>query len=174
MVTVQFAAGSLIGESFVGEGVNAAHVNVVIGRKGGPVETAWTTALATPRMGHTPFVAVVRPGVPVLPFTLFVNKATMGGDLHVNLTFGAAQAGIAGGVADAIVDGIVPAEEVRDLLCIAAVYVNPEADDEGAVFENNRRSVKEAIQAAVEETPAVEDVLALAGSPSNPFFGGPG
>lgn len=171
---MNFAARSLIGESFVGEGVNAAHVNVVIGRKGGPVETAWTTALATPRMGHTPFVAVVRPGVPVLPFTLFVNKATMGGDSHVNLTFGAAQAGISVGVASAVADGIVPAGEVRDLLCIAAVYVNPEADDEGAVFENNRRSAREAIQAAVEGTPSVEDILALADSPSNPFFGGPG
>ena len=171
---MQFAKMSLIGESFVGEGVNAAHVNVVIGRKGGPVETAWTTALATPRMGHAPFVAVVRPGVPVLPFTLFVNKATMGEDSHVNLTFGAAQAGISGGVAGAVADGILPANEVRDLLCIAAVYVNPEADDERAVFENNRRSVREAIQAAVEETPTVEDVLALADAPSNPFFEGPG
>lgn len=169
---MSFASVSLIGESFVGDGVNAAHVNVVIGRKGGPVETAWTTALATPRMGHAPFVAVVRPGVPVLPFTLFVNKATMGSDSHVNLTFGAAQAGIASGVAGAVVDGIVPAEVVRELLCIAAVYVNPEADDEGAVFENNRRSAREAIRAAVEGTPSVEDVLALADSPSNPFFGG--
>lgn len=171
---MQFAARSLIGESFVGDGVNAAHVNVVIGRKGGPVETAWTTALATPRMGHTPFVAVVRPGVPALPFTLFANKATLGGDAHVNLTFGAAQAGIAGGVAGAVADGIVPVREVRNLLCIAAVYVNPEADDEEAVFENNRRSVREAIQAAVEETPSVEDVLALADSPSNAFFRRPG
>ncbi|CAA9398450.1 MAG: Formaldehyde activating enzyme [uncultured Rubrobacteraceae bacterium] len=171
---MQFAAMSLIGESFVGEGVNAAHVNVVIGRKGGPVETAWTTALATPRMGHAPFVAVVRPGVPALPFTLFVNKATMGGDSHVDLTFGAAQAGISGGVAAAVADGLVPANEVRNLLCIAAVYVNPAADDEGEVFENNRRAVGEAIRAAVEETPTVEDVLALAEAPSNPFFGGPG
>lgn len=171
---MQFADMSLIGESFVGEGVNAAHVNVVIGRKGGPVETAWTTALATPRTGHAPFVAVVRPGVPTLPFTLFVNKATMGGDSHVNLTFGAAQAGISAGVASAVADGIVPAKEVRDLLCIAAVYVNSEADDEGEVFENNRRAVREAIQAAVEETPTVEDVLALADAPSNPFFGAPG
>ena len=171
---MQFAATSLIGESFVGEGVNAAHVNVVIGRKGGPVETAWTTALATPRMGHAPFVAVVRPGVPALPFTLFVNKATMEGDAHVNLTFGAAQAGIAGGVAVAVADGIVPAKEARNTLCIAAVYVNPQANDEGEVFENNRRAVREAIGAAVEETPSIEDVLSLADAPSNPFFGGAG
>ena len=34
-----FAATALIGESFVGDGADAAHTNVVIGRKGGPVET---------------------------------------------------------------------------------------------------------------------------------------
>ena len=35
-----FAAVTLIGESFAGSGPNAAHLNVVIGRKGGPVEIA--------------------------------------------------------------------------------------------------------------------------------------
>ena len=35
----------LIGESFVGDGVNAAHINVVLGRRDGPVGTAWATAL---------------------------------------------------------------------------------------------------------------------------------
>src|SRR5437660_417343 len=32
-----FAEQSLIGESFVGTGPNAAHTNIVLGRKGGPV-----------------------------------------------------------------------------------------------------------------------------------------
>jgi len=35
------------GESFIGQGVNAAHINTVLGETGGPVETAWVTALAT-------------------------------------------------------------------------------------------------------------------------------
>jgi 5,6,7,8-tetrahydromethanopterin hydro-lyase len=39
------------GESFIGSGPDAAHLNTVLGCKGGPVETAWTTALATPRAG---------------------------------------------------------------------------------------------------------------------------
>ena len=51
-----FAQDTLIGEAFVGEGPNAAHLNVVVGRKGGPVETAWATSLATPRQGHVPFL----------------------------------------------------------------------------------------------------------------------
>ena len=169
-----FAEHALIGESFVGEGVDAAHINVVIGRKGGPVETAWTTALATPRLGHTPFVVVLRPGLPVLPLTLFVNKAAPDGELHGKLTWGAAQAGVASGVANALADGLIPAEQAHELLLIAAVWVNPEAQDEQAVFANNRDSARGAIEAAVRQTPTVEEVLPHRDAPENPFFEGVG
>src|SRR2546429_217727 len=83
----------LIGESYIGEGAEAAHVNTVLGERAGPVGVAWATALATPSAGHTPFVAVVIPGIPVKPMTLFVNKAPIAGDEHGTLTWGAAQAG---------------------------------------------------------------------------------
>ena len=66
-----------LGEGFAGDGPNAAHVNTMLGPKDGPVGAAWATALATPRAGHTPFVVVVKPNVPVKPMTLFVNKATV-------------------------------------------------------------------------------------------------
>ncbi len=54
-----------IGEAFVGEGAEAAHVNTVLGRRDGPVGTAWATALASPSTGHAPFVAVVRHFMPI-------------------------------------------------------------------------------------------------------------
>ena len=79
-----------IGEGFVGKGANAAHINVVLGLRDGPVGTAWATALATPREGHVPFVAVAQPNMPVVPFTLFVNKAAIANDRHGELTGGAA------------------------------------------------------------------------------------
>jgi len=47
-----------LGEAFVGEGPNAAHVNTVLGGRDGSVGTAWATALATPSQGHAPFVVV--------------------------------------------------------------------------------------------------------------------
>ncbi|OXM66322.1 formaldehyde-activating enzyme [Amycolatopsis vastitatis] len=103
-----FASTALIGEAFVGEGANAAHTNIVLGRRGGPVETAWATAPATPSAGHVPFVTVLRPSVPVQPPTLFVPKAAAGTDLHQRATWGAAQAGLAQGVADAVEAGDLP------------------------------------------------------------------
>ena len=68
-----------LGESFVGDGAEAAHVNTVLGEREGPVGQAWATALATPSAGHAPFVVVLQPGLPVVPFTLFVNKARIDG-----------------------------------------------------------------------------------------------
>jgi 5,6,7,8-tetrahydromethanopterin hydro-lyase len=158
------------GESFVGEGVEAAHVNTVLGRAGGPVETAWVTALATPREGHAAFVATVTPGTMVRPHTLFVNKAMVAGDRHASLTWGAAQAGVAAGVMDAVAAGIITETDAATHLLIAAVWVNPEAADETAVFENNRAATAEALRAGRDGHPSVAAALAARHAPHNAFY----
>lgn len=160
----------LIGESFIGHGAEAAHINTVLGHRAGPVGTAWATALATPSAGHTPFVAVLRPGIPVKPLTLFVNKAAIAGPEHGTLTWGAAQAGVAGGVADAVADGIISAAEVDDLVLIAAVWVDPAARDADLVYANNRAATRAALRAAGRSLPDLADVLAARAAPSNPYF----
>ena len=136
----------LIGESYIGQGAEAAHVNTVLGERTGPVGVAWTTALATPSAGHAPFVAVVIPGIPVKPMTLFVNKAAIAGDEHGTLTWGAAQAGVAGGVADAVSEGIISEADADQSLIIAAVWVNPAARDADLVYANNRTATREALR----------------------------
>src|SRR3954462_14898889 len=161
-----------IGEGFAGAGVNAAHVNTVLGGKDGPVGAAWTTALATPRLGHAPFVVVVRPNVPVKPFTLFVNKSAVDGEKnerHATFTWGAAQAGVAAGVVAAVRKGVVSEADADELLLIAAVWVNPAADDERVVYANNEAATLAALAAGRDGTPSVADVLG-AGVPQNPFF----
>jgi 5,6,7,8-tetrahydromethanopterin hydro-lyase len=142
------------GESFVGEGANAAHVNTVLGESGGPVETAWATALATPRAGHVPFVATVTPGTAVRPFTLFVNKATMENDRHAELTWGAAHAGVAVGVMEAVAEGIVAAADAAELLLIA----------------NNKEATLGALRAGKEGRPFVGEALSARHTPSNAYF----
>jgi 5,6,7,8-tetrahydromethanopterin hydro-lyase len=160
------------GESFVGDGADAAHVNTVLGLRDGPVGTAWATALATPRQGHTPFVAVVRPGLPVQPYTLFVNKAAIDGDEHGRLTWGAAQAGVAKGVAYAVRDGVIPRDLVDQLALIVAVWVNPAAGDEQLVFDNNAAATLAALRLGNAQGPAIDDVLQAASEPTNPYFAG--
>jgi len=159
----------LIGEGFAGDGANAAHINVMLGHKDGPVGSAWATALATPRAGHTPFVVVVKPNVPVKPMTLFVNKATVdpSNDMHARLTWGAAQAGVAAGVVAALRKGVLDEPDAN--VIVAAVWVNPAADDEEAVYANNADATLAALTAARDGTPTVDAVLD-AGEPQNPYF----
>ncbi|MGD0944379.1 MAG: formaldehyde-activating enzyme [Acidimicrobiales bacterium] len=160
----------LIGESFIGDGINAAHINVVLGRRDGPVGTAWASALATPSAGHAPFVAVAQPGVPAVPPTLFVNKAAIAGPVHGNMTWGPAQAGVAQGVGRALEESVIDEGEVENLVLIVAVWVNPNADDEVEVFRNNQVATLEALRKAKEGLPRAAEFISAARSPFNPFF----
>jgi 5,6,7,8-tetrahydromethanopterin hydro-lyase len=168
-------ATSQFGESFIGQGAEAAHINTVLGAKGGPVEAAFATALATPRPGHVAFVTVVRPGLAVKPLTLFVNKAPLNegheGRRHAELTWGAAQAGLASGVLWAVADSVVPPEQVNERLLIAAVWVDPAARNEALVYENNRQAARAALEAGRDGLPALDEVLSVRDAPRNPFLG---
>jgi 5,6,7,8-tetrahydromethanopterin hydro-lyase len=159
-----------IGEAFEGAGAEAAHVNTVLGPREGPVGTAWATALATPSAGHAPFVCVLRPGLPAKPLTLFVNKAAIAGERHGRLTWGAAQAGVAGGVMDAVAAGSIAAAAADELVLIAAVWVDPAAADADAVYRNNRSATARALAAGRRAEPPLDAALAARESPENPFF----
>ena len=163
-----------LGESYVGDGPEAAHVNTVLGDREGPVGQAWATALATPSTGHAPFVVVLQPGLPVVPFTLFVNKARIEDDGHGRLTWGAAQAGVAAGVTDAVAAGTIDEGAAGELALIAAVWVNPDARDAELVFSNNREATAGALALGRAGLPTAGDVLEQRDEVWNPYFRPPG
>jgi len=147
-----------LGESFVGSGPEAAHVSTVLGARDGPVGTAWVTGLATASRGHAPFQAVLQPGLPVKPATLFGNRVPIAGDDHARMTFGPAHAGVAAGVADAVAAEVVSAEDADALVLIASVWVDPRSTDAEAVFANNREATRSAIVIGRASLPAPADV----------------
>ena len=161
-----------IGESYIGEGGEAAHINTVLGDRDGPVGTAWATALASPRPGHTPFVAVLVPGTPVKPLTLFVNKAAVTADTHATLTWGPAQAGVAAGVMDAVAAGHIAPDAVDEVVVVAAVWVDPTAspDEADDVYRNNRLATAGALAAGAQGSPTAQAALAARQCPTNPFY----
>jgi 5,6,7,8-tetrahydromethanopterin hydro-lyase len=171
-VAAESVESTQIGEAYAGEGAEAAHLNTVLGRKGSSVETAWATALATPTLGHARFVVVLRPGLPVKPLTLFVPKADVRGATHERMTWGPAQAGVAAGVAEAVVSGVVAASDVDDLLLLAAVWVHWDATDAARVFANNRTATLDALRAGADGSPDIADVLGAREQPTNPFYDG--
>ncbi len=159
-----------IGESFIGSGPNAAHINVMVGPKTGPVGHAWAGALSSPTKGHLPFMVVLQPGVPVKPMTAFINKADLRGDTHESMTWGPAQAGVARGVQEALLEGVLPPEAENDWCVICAVWVNWSADNAEEVFANNYQAAKGAVKAAMNLEPKLEVVREAAKNVHNPYF----
>jgi formaldehyde-activating enzyme len=165
-----------IGEGWSGVKPNGSHVNVVLGRRGGPTAAAAIGMLAHPAPGHTPVLVCVGATEaeyePVWPPTLMMNKATATDDRHQTLTWGAAQLGIAQGVLDAVADGLL--EPTDDMLVLVAVWVDPAAEDETAVRNANRAAVRKAIGVCVEGRPAdaAAALVERRDTLASPFYGG--
>ena len=151
--------GTRIGEALVGEMPELAHIDIAVGQKGGAFETAFLTALATPRMGHTALLAILAPNYAVKPATLMVNKVTIKGEAQAELMFGPVQAAIAKAVLDSVQERVIPAAVENELLVIASVYINGNAADKNKLFEFNYEATKLAISNAMRQSPTVDDLL---------------
>lgn len=158
-----------IGEAFVGEGQNAAHVSTLFGPRDGPVGTAWALAMATPNPGHAPFMVFLQPGLTVKPPTLFVNRATLGGQIHREMTLGAAHAGVAAGVLK-MVQKVGDEIDVETSAIIASVWVDPDAYEGDVVFMNNKAATSAALLNGLKDLPAVDEVLEQVDSPWNESY----
>jgi len=161
-----------IGEGFESSGANAAHINLYLGPKNGPISGALAGAAASPGPGHLPFLAILKPNLPAKPITLFIAKAIMQPDsTHELMTWGPAQAGVASGITKALLDGHLPAEAEDDWAAIAAVWVNPAADDAQAIYHNNKIATYEAAKRALQKGwPTRQELAEGLKSISNPFF----
>lgn len=160
-----------IGEGFCGSGPNAAHINLFLGPKNGPMGTAAVTAAAMPGPGHIPFQTVLKPNLPVKPTTLFIAKAVLTTPNHENMTWGPGQAGVAYGVTKAFLDGVLPPEAEDDWIAIAAVWVNPAADNADQVYDNNCQAAYQAAQRAMTAGwPSKAELQDALGTISNPFY----
>ena len=159
-----------IGEAFEGAGAEAAHINLILGTKA-ELGVAYALAAASPGPGHIPFQAVLKPNVPVKPATLFVGKAVSRGEHHDLITWGPAQAGVAAGITEALLEGELPPEAADDWLAIALVWVDWNAADAEAVYANNRAATFTAAQRALQAGwPSRDELVAGLADVGNPFF----
>ncbi len=153
-----------IGEGSAGDGAEAVRVSTVLGERDGPIGAAWTTSIATPSMGHSPFVVVAKPNLPVVPLTLFVPAVGVVDQRHAELTMGAGQAGVAAAVLDLKMDDVD-----GELCLIASVWIGPQADEEEAVFENTRDATVAALKLGAAGGPWHGNLAAVE-TPENPNF----
>ncbi|MEM4165318.1 MAG: bifunctional 5,6,7,8-tetrahydromethanopterin hydro-lyase/3-hexulose-6-phosphate synthase, partial [Nitrososphaerales archaeon] len=149
----------LVGEALIGEEPEVAHIDLIIGSKNGPVGQAFANALAQPRLGHTPILAVIRPNLPTKPSTLIVPKVTIRDLEDAEKVFGPAQSAVAKAVADAVEEGIIPKERAEDYVVIVSVFIHPKGKDYQRIYRYNYAATKLALQRALTNFPDIDKVL---------------
>jgi 5,6,7,8-tetrahydromethanopterin hydro-lyase len=159
----------MVGESLVGEGNEVAHVDLLIGPRGSPVEAAFCSALTNNKDGFTSLLALIAPNLPCKPNTVLFNKVTIKGAKQAVQMFGPAQFAVAKAVQDSVADGIIPANEADDLFMCVGVFIHWEAEDDAKIQQYNYQATKEAIQRAVEGKPTAAEATSQRDSVKHPF-----
>src|ERR1700730_13556797 len=159
----------MVGESLVGEGNEVAHIDLLIGPRGSPVETAFANALTNNKDGFTSLLAVVAPNLLTKPATVMFNKVTIKGAKQAVQMFGPAQRAVAMAVADSVAEGVIPEEEADNLFVCAGVFIHWEASDDKKIQDFNYRATKEAIARAVRGEPKVAEVTAKRDQVKHPY-----
>jgi len=158
-----------VGEALAGKDAEVAHIDLMIGKKDGPVGTAYAHAKANPTPGHEPLVAILEPNVIVKPVTLMVPTVTIKNMRQASMVYGPAQAGVAKAVADGLADSSIPESVAEDLIIIANVFVHPSAVDRQRVYINNYKAMRHAIRKAIEGRPSVDEVVENKDRSKHPF-----
>ena len=150
----------LVGESLVGEGNEVAHIDLIIGPRGGTAEVAFANALTNNKEGFTSLLALVAPNLAAKPSTVIFNKVTIKGPKQAIQMFGAAQYAVAKAVVDSVADGTIPTDEADDLFICVGVFIHWEAADDRKIQDYNYRATKEAIERALAGRPTASEVVA--------------
>jgi 5,6,7,8-tetrahydromethanopterin hydro-lyase len=166
------AADFFIGESLVGEGNEVAHVDLIIGSKGGPAGAAFCHALSNNKDGFTTLLAVVTANLPAKPDTLLFNKVTIKNAGQAVQMFGPAQAAVARAVVDSVSSGVIPRDRADDYCILVGVFIHWEAKDNNKIFKYNYQATKESIERALKGLPKIDQVIRDAKTAKHPFAGG--
>ncbi|MFX1589613.1 MAG: 4-hydroxy-tetrahydrodipicolinate synthase [Promethearchaeota archaeon] len=162
-----------VGESLVGNRAELAHIDLLIGKKQGPVGNAYALALTNPEEGREGLQVILEPNMQVKPPTIMIPTVRPTSLRHASLTYGPAQAAIAKAVMQCVEDGILPKELADDIVIIVNVFVHPSASARKRIFINNYKATRNAIRKAMEDLPSVDDGIENAESARHPFRNDP-
>jgi 4-hydroxy-tetrahydrodipicolinate synthase len=152
------------GEGFAGPPISEiAHIDLVLGRKDGPVGRALERALREERPGHELKVISERPRTLLVPtVTIRTRKAEQ-------LVYGEAAEGIKLAIEHSIAQGFLPEPLLDELCIIANVFVHPAASIKRRVQINNYKAMRGAIRKAVERRPSLAELLNERAAARHPF-----
>jgi 4-hydroxy-tetrahydrodipicolinate synthase len=153
----------------VGEGLagppffELAHVDLLLGERGGPVDKAIERALGVAHPGHE--VRIIHKH----PRTLLVPTVTIRSDKQAEHIYACATKGVLRAIEASITDGFLPREGLDDLVMIANVFVHPAAANRMRIEMNNYKAMRAAIRKAIEGRPTLEELLYERQAARHPF-----
>jgi 5,6,7,8-tetrahydromethanopterin hydro-lyase len=159
-----------IGEALAGEGNEIAHIDLLIGDKAGPVGIAFANALADQKQGHSNLLALLTPNLMCKPATVLITKVTIKGAGQAVQMFGPAQKAVAKAVADCVEAGVIPRNQVDDLVIVAGVFIHWDAKDDKKIYQYNYDATKLAIQRAMRNEPRIDEILSKKDTVKHPIW----
>jgi 5,6,7,8-tetrahydromethanopterin hydro-lyase len=159
-----------IGEALTGEGNEVAHIDLMIGSKDGPVGHAFANALANQKQGFSNLLALLTPNLMSKPAAVLITKVTIKGADQAVLMFGAAQKAVAKAVSDCVASGVIPKDQVDELVIVCGVFIHWDAKDKKKIYQYNYDATKLAIQRAMRGEPKIDEILKQKDTAKHPFF----
>jgi 5,6,7,8-tetrahydromethanopterin hydro-lyase len=159
-----------IGEALSGDGNEIAHIDLLVGSKTGPVGAAFANALADQKAGHSNLLAVLAPNLICKPATVLITKVTIKGAGQAVQMFGPAQKAVAKAVADCVAEGVIPKNQVDELVIVCGVFIHWDAKDNDKIYKYNYEATKLALQRAMRNEPKIDEILAKKDSIKHPIF----
>jgi len=153
-----------VGEGFAGPPFSEiAHIDLLLGKKDGPVSKAIGRARNEPRPGHELAVLSDR------PLTLLVPTVTVRGAKARQLVYEEAASGVKLALEHAIAHHNLPEAILDDVCLIANVFVHPAASIRQRVKINNYKAMRAAIRKALEGRPTLQELIAEKEAARHPF-----
>ena len=159
----------LVGEALVGDGNEVAHIDLIIGPRGSPAETAFAMTLTNQKEGVNGLLAVLAPNLMVKPATVMFNKVTIKDAKQAVQMFGPAQRGGRQGGRRLRRRGHHPAGEAEDLFVSVGVFIHWEAADDNKIQQYNYEATKLSIDRAVRDEPSAQTVISKKDTAHHPF-----
>ena len=153
-----------VGEGFAGPPFSElAHIDLLLGRKDGPVGQALERARQEPRPGHELVIINER------PLTMLAPTVTVRGPKAKQLVYEEAAGGVNLALDHAIEHHNLPEAILDDICLIANVFVHPAASIRQRVKINNYKAMRGAIRKALEERPSLQELVAEKEAARHPF-----
>jgi 4-hydroxy-tetrahydrodipicolinate synthase len=136
------------GTGAAGSGVEAVQIDLLSGKKDGPMGEAWAYQLTYPRHGYEALTTILEPNLAVRPSTLIVPTNELGDLRQANMIYGPVQNAVARAIVDKVEQHIIPPGTMHSHVMFVQATVHPQALDRRILGQNAHQATAIAIDSA--------------------------